>query len=520
MLEEVMEKQFKIAIYIRLSKEDKDRGYDESESITNQKTLLMEYVKKLGTEYELVDVYVDPGYTGTNFNRPDFKRMINDINLGKVNMVITKDLSRLGRDHIETGEYIEKWFPEKNVRYVSVNDGIDTFSTNNGNNDIAPFKSILNDMYSKDLSKKIKTALHTMQTQGKWVASAVATGYQRNPEDKNKLIICEEEAKIVKLIFDMAYAGKKVSEIRDYLNSHKIPTTNQIRYHKATYWNSITIKNILKNKIYIGVSVQNKRSRINYKNRKMRINPEEQWIVVENTHEAIIDKKKFERVQNMLFAQKYTRNEKSNFFLFDGLLTCYECKHKIGIRQHTNRNQLYMVCNNYRTYSKLKVCSSHGFSYNRLEEVVLEYLRELFSNINDGKIELRIKNSRTKQDYRKMQEKLKDEIDLINSNIDKIYVDMLNQEISKEMYQRVSKKLQKEVKEKEKSYRELKELRNDSDEDESHEIKKVVKEFLKLEKPTPELMRVLINRIEIHQDKQVDVLFNFKKLGNIRLTTV
>ena len=163
MLEEVMEKQYKIAIYIRLSKEDKDRGYDESESITNQKTLLMDYVKKLGTEYELVDVYVDPGYTGTNFNRPDFKRMINDINLGKVNMVITKDLSRLGRDHIETGEYIEKWFPEKNVRYVSVNDGIDTFSTNNGNNDIAPFKSILNDMYSKDLSKKIKTALHTMQ---------------------------------------------------------------------------------------------------------------------------------------------------------------------------------------------------------------------------------------------------------------------------------------------------------------------------------------------------------------------
>lgn len=119
-----------------------------------------------------------------------------------------------------------------------------------------------------------------------------------------------------------------------------------------------------------------------------------------------------------------------------------------------------------------------------------------------------------------MQEKLKDEIDLINGNIDKMYVDMLNQEISKEMYQRVSKKLQKEVKEKEKSYRELNELRNDSDEDESHEIKKVVKEFLKLEKPTPELMRVLINRIEIHQDKQVDILFNFKKLGNIRLTTV
>ena len=165
MLGEIIRTIYKVAIYIRLSKEDVDKGFDESESITNQKTLLLEYVKKLGPNYELIDVYIDPGYTGTNFNRPDFKRMINDINLGKVNMVVTKDLSRLGLDYIETGEYIEKWFPENNVRYVSVTDGIDTFSENNGNNDIAPFKSILNDMYSKYLSKKIRTALHTMQSQ-------------------------------------------------------------------------------------------------------------------------------------------------------------------------------------------------------------------------------------------------------------------------------------------------------------------------------------------------------------------
>ena len=208
MLEQIEKTMYKVAIYIRLSKEDVDRGYDESESIKNQRTLLTEYVQKLGRECKLIDIYIDQGYTGTNFNRPAFQKMIRDINSGKVNMVVTKDLSRLGRDYIETGEYIEKWFPENNVRYVSVTDGIDTFETANGNNDIAPFKSILNDMYSKDLSKKIRTALHTMQKQGKWVGGKTAIGYMKDPNDKNKLIICEPEAEIVKTIFNMATLRK------------------------------------------------------------------------------------------------------------------------------------------------------------------------------------------------------------------------------------------------------------------------------------------------------------------------
>ena len=208
MLEQIEKTIYKIAIYIRLSKEDIDRGCDESESIKNQRTLLTKYVGNLGWNYELVDIYIDQGFTGTNFNRPDFQRMIKDIEVGKINMVITKDLSRLGRDYIETGEYIEKWFPEKNVRYVSVTDGIDTFANNNGNNDIAPFKSILNDMYSKDLSKKIRTALHTMQKEGKWVGGRTALGYMKAPNDKNKLIICEPEVKIVKTVFNMAISRK------------------------------------------------------------------------------------------------------------------------------------------------------------------------------------------------------------------------------------------------------------------------------------------------------------------------
>ena len=244
MLEQIEKTMYNVAIYIRLSKEDVDRGYDESESIKNQRTLLTEYVQKLGWEYKLIDIYIDQGYTGTNFNRPAFQRMIRDINSGKVNMVVTKDLSRLGRDYIETGEYIEKWFQENNVRYVSVTDGIDTFETANGNNDIAPFKSILNDMYSKDLSKKIRTALHTMQKQGKLVGWKTAIGYMKDPNDKNKLIICEPEAEIVKTIFNMALAGNQVGVIRDFLNTNNIPTANQSRYNKDSFWENKTISGI------------------------------------------------------------------------------------------------------------------------------------------------------------------------------------------------------------------------------------------------------------------------------------
>ena len=514
MLGEIIRTIYKVAIYIRLSKEDVDKGFDESESITNQKTLLLEYVKKLGPNYKLIDVYIDPGYTGTNFNRPDFKRMINDINLGKVNMVVTKDLSRLGRDYIETGEYIEKWFPENNVRYVSVTDGIDTFSENNGNNDIAPFKSILNDMYSKDLSKKIKTAMNTMQKQGKWVGGKTALGYMKNPNDKNHLVICEGEVEIIRNIFNKAYAGESVGEIKKWLIENNIPTASQIRYSKPTFWENKTVKQILKNKVYIGTTIQNKRNRISYKNRKLKPNPKEKWIVVENTHEPIVDKDTFDAIQNMIITQKYLRNEKKHHFLLDGLLVCYECKHKIGVK--CKRPGLYfMVCNNYRRNSKIGLCTSHGFSYNTLEIQVLEYIRELFKKIDSNRIELNVQNGMTKYDYIKLLEKLQNEIKQINDNIDKMYIDKLNGKVSEEMYNRVFGKMKNELTQKEKKYFNLKNLKEKNKTDDIQNIKKVVKEFLKLEKPTSEIMKKIINRIEIHQDKQIDIVFNFKKLNGL-----
>lgn len=275
------------------------------------------------------------------------------------------------------------------------------------------------------------------------------------------------------------------------------------------------MKNILKNEVYIGNTVQNKRSRISYKNRKMRTNPQEQWNIVENTHEPIIDKQVFNKVQKMVIVQRYNRNEKKHKFLLGGLLVCYECKHKIGVRGKKN-GYMFMICNNYRRNSKLGLCTSHGFSYDALEKNILKYIKNLFLAIDSEKIKLNIKNNRTKQDYGKMLKQKQTEINLIKENIDKMYVDKLNNKISEEMYERLFDKLINEVKQKEKEYNELKIQKEDNRQDNSKEIEKIVKEFLKVEKPTPEIMKVIINKIEIHQDKQVDIYFNFKKLNDLK----
>lgn len=235
---------------------------------------------------------------------------------------------------------------------------------------------------------------------------------------------------------------------------------------------------------------------------------------MENTHEPIIDKQMFNKVQKMVIAQNYNRNEKKHHFLLDGLLICYECKHKIGVRTRKN-GKLDMVCNNYRKNSKLGLCTSHGFSYDTLEKDILQYIRNLFLAIDSKKIELNIKDNRTQYDYGKMINKKQVEINLIKDNIDKMYVDKLNNKISQEMYERLFSKLISEVNQKEKEYNELKNKKEDATQGDSKEIEKIVKEFLKLENPTSEIMKVIINRIEIHQDKQVDIVFNFKKLNNL-----
>ena len=393
-------KEYLVAIYIRLSKEDDNLG--ESESIQNQKILLTKYVKEQG--YTLVDIYIDDGYTGTNFNRPSFQRMLKDIENGKVNMVITKDLSRLSRDYIGTGEYVEKWFPAHNVRYVALTDNIDTF-LDNSNNDIAPFKAILNDMYAKDLSKKIRTALHTMQSEGKWVGGCPPFGYKVDPDDKNHLVIDEVEAPIVKRIFDMFASGVRINKIRDTFNNENVPTFSITRNRNFTrngnngniygYWCNTTIKKILQNRLYTGDMIQNRRSRLSYKYRKIICNPKENWIIVENTHEAIIDSETFNKVQ--IAMKERTKPMKSTGVVhnFSGKVFCLECKRYM--RKKNSKLHEYLVCSNNRDGYDDCINKS-SIRYDVLENIVLDAINKkiekYYDEVSLSKIETKNKKSR------------------------------------------------------------------------------------------------------------------------------
>lgn len=518
-------KEFFVAIYIRLSKEDETIG--ESESIQNQKKLLTKYVKE--QKYTLVDIYIDDGYTGTNFNRPGFQKMLKDIETGKVNMVITKDLSRLSRDYIGTGEYVEKWFPLHNVRYVALTDNIDTF-LDNSNNDIAPFKAILNDMYAKDLSKKIRTALHTMQSEGKWVGGCPPFGYRVDLNDKNHLVIDEVEAPIVKRIFNMFVGGIRISKIKCIFNDEKVPTFSVTRNRNFIrngnngniygYWCNATIKKILQNRLYTGDMIQNRRSRLSYKYRKIICNPKESWIVVENTHEAIIDKNTFNKVQKIL-PKQHQRNDKKELFLLDGLLTCADCGHNIGIRARRSNGKSTTVCNYYRKYSKnFRKCTSHGFDYDALELGIVNEIKKIICLVNNDKLESEILNkyqaNKNVDTYRKTKEKLEFELETIKNNLDNMYIEKLENKITEEMYERVYNKLKNVISLKNEKLSEVTEYLNklSNCENSFDIIKKEVSAFVN-KYPTRDLILKLIKNISIHEDGNIDIYFNFNELNII-----
>lgn len=518
-------KIYRVAIYIRLSREDSKIG--ESESITNQRHFLMNWVEEHG--YELVGVYIDDGFSGTNFDRPGFQKMINDIELNKIDMVVTKDMSRLGRDYIETGNYLEKYFPSRGVRYIAVTDDIDT-AVNSSNNDMAPFKAVFNDMYAKDISKKIRTALRTKQEQGLWVGGCPPLGYMVDIENKNHLVPDPEEDWIVKKIFDLALNGKTPFQIRTILTEKKIPTRAIIkgkvnkRISHATsskdgIWSQKTIKSILTNQLYTGDMVQNRRTKVSYKIKKTVWNDKEDWIIVENTHQPLVSKDDFNTIQNML-PKNSTRPTKKNYRLLDGLLYCYECNHKIGVcNPRKSDGRTYIVCNYYRMNSKYNVCTSHGFNYDHLEEAVitnikkisLQYLNKLELEKQAEKLQFESPIEKMKNDLCKLQNKYESTL----QNLDKIYIDKIEEKITEEMYNRIYNKMQLEIDNMKSEIDELQKAINSQDNMEANKFdcKKYLEEFISMKNVTREMMLKLIDKIYVHSDKQLDIYFNFKELN-------
>ena len=515
-------KIYDVGLYIRLSREDGDKH--ESESITNQKSLLLQYVKE--NNLRVYDIYIDDGYSGTNFDRPDFNRLLNDIELGRVNMVITKDMSRLGRDYIGTGNLIEKYFPEHNVRYIAITDNIDTF-LDNSNNDITPFKAIMNDMYAKDISKKIKSSLRAKQKEGKFVGSRPPFGYKQDPNDKNHLVVNFEQALVVKRIFDMCLDGLSFFKIAKQLTNESLKTpawyysfkwknNKTMKYGK---WHPKTIKDILTNQMYIGDMVQNRRSKVNYKVKKVIKNNPNEYIIVENTHEAIIDKETFYEVQKRI-PKNVARFEKKENHLLDGLLYCGNCNHRISIASRRKKdNRCYTICNYYRTYMKYHVCTTHSNNYDKLEKVIIKSLTNMCLNyINKDQIKNTVLNNINKDNNvnnKKELEILTNDIKQINDNLDIIYIDKLNKKITEKQFERVKIKLEWELNIKQKKYNELNNSINDNINEESKNklIIEYINKFLTMEEPNRELIINLIDRIEIFEDKMINIKVSFNKCG-------
>ena len=516
---------YKVGIYIRLSKEDEEKEkYSESESIQNQRVLLMQYIKE--NKLNFVSEYVDDGVSGTSFDRPGFNKMIEDIENGKINMVITKDLSRLGRDYVQTGLYTETYFPEHNVRYIAILDNIDT-GLDSANNDIAPFKSILNEMYAKDTSKKINSVLQSKRQQGEYLGTA-PYGYKKDPDNKYHLIIDEEAAEVVRTIFRKFLEGMGTMQIADYLSEKKIPIPSD--YNKRnrgnktiTYglWAQSTVRFILSNEIYTGTVVQGKRKKVSFKSKKFVDVPEENWIRKENMHEAIISKDEFKRVLRLLEETKGSRVVQ-NDYLFKGLLKCFDCKGYIGIRSPDKNGNIYGRCQRYGRYGKFDICSPHNFNYQVFEENMLQVLKEVCRQYSDKKrLEEIAKNSKSKQDKEMdLKNKLKTyniEIEKQNRKLELLYEDRLSEIITVESYIENANKIKSEIID---LQNRIKEINNELNGEESKNNKnerldKLVDEFLNMESPTKEIIREFIEKIEIHSDKQVDIYFNFKPLQDL-----
>ena len=511
---------YKVGIYIRLSKEDEEKEkYSESESIQNQRTLLMQYIKENKLNF-------DDGVSGTSFDRPAFNRMIADIEAGKINMVITKDLSRLGRNYVQSGYYTETYFPEHNVRYIAILDNIDT-GLDSANNDIAPFKSILNEMYAKDTSKKINSVLQSKRKQGEYLGTA-PYGYKKDPENKYHLIKDEEAAEVVKTIFRMFLEGYGTMQIADYLSEQKIPIPSD--YNKRnrgtksiTYglWAQSTVRFILSNEVYTGTVIQGKRKKVSFKSKKFIDVPEEDWIRVPNMHESIVSQEDYQRARKIIEATKGSRVYE-NDYLFKGLLRCYDCKGYIGIRSPDKNGNIYGRCQRYGRYGKFDVCSPHNFNYQVFEESMIVVLREICKEYsNKKKLEEIAKNSKSKEDKKlDLETKIKNyktQIEKETRKLELLYEDRLAEIITVENYIENAKRIKNDVEDLQERIKELEKELNGEDKqiDKEEKLNNLVDEFLNMEKPNKEIIREFIERIEIHSDKQVDIYFNFKPLQEL-----
>ena len=509
---------YQVALYIRLSKEDESEG--PSESVTNQKSLLEEFVKR--HRLPVYDTYIDDGWSGTNFDRPDFQRMIADIEAKKVNMVITKDLSRLGRDYIMTGHYMERYFPERRVRYISLLDGIDT-GVESTANDITPFRAIMNDMYAKDISKKIKSVKRDKQRKGQFIGGKPMYGYKMHPTEKNKIVIDEKVAPIVRRIFAMALEGMSCRKIATTLNEERVPTpatyANLAVGNPGPYtrmWSSERISEILQNETYIGNMVQGRMVKISYKSKKCLRQPRENWVVVENTHEPLVDKETFQKVRLLVESRKHTRSRTYDYLL-KGLIFCHECGFLLATINRplvSGEERLFFVCRTYQRFTKAGVCTCHSIKEQTVTEAVLTKVRQVcLAYLNPDEllpIARKAVEDAPKADNAEVEiQSLQSKIAVMTANIDKLYVDRLADILSDGDFQRIYLKIKSDRTQLEQKIKALQEQQAPVKAED--QAKRLVQRFVDGICASRELLVSLIERIELSEEKQIYIKFRFRE---------
>ena len=381
------------AIYCRLSRDD--GGDAESNSIINQRAQLRQYAND--NNFIIHDEYVDDGISGTTFERDSFKRMIADIEDGKISVVLCKDLSRLGRNNAMVAFYTEIFFVERNVRFIAINDAIDTAK---GENEIMGFKSIINEYYARDISKKIRSSFRTIALKGMFIGCHAPYGYRIDPNDKHHLLVDDETAPIVKEMFYMASEGVSSRKIGIILSGRKIlvprayvaKTTGMYKTafntDLSTEWNVSTVTNILKNREYCGHLVSQKETTKSFKNKKTVYRPESEWVIVKNTHEALISEQIYEKVQSFIRTRKRA-NAAHEDNIFAGILKCSTCGYGLSYSRQTQRGKTATyICNLYRQRSRVRACSTHYITFRSLYEMTLRKIQKITSFISENEEDL------------------------------------------------------------------------------------------------------------------------------------
>lgn len=528
------------ALYCRLSRDDGAEG--DSNSVANQKRMLTKYAKENG--FGNTRFYVDDGYTGTNFNRPGFQQMLEDIEMGYVSTIIVKDMSRLGRDYLQVGYYTDTYFPDRNIRFIAVNDCVDS---NDGENELAPFRNVMNEMYARDISRKVRSS-HRLRGNAGEPLSQPPYGYMKSPENKKKWIVDAEAAQVVQDIFRMCLEGKGNETIARILQEQKVlipmaywqskglPRGGKKTQPNPYKWGKTTVAKILAQQEYCGDVINFKTYSKSFKNKSRIPNAPENWAVFKNVHEPIIDRETFESVQKLISKTKRRAPKKENAEknMFCDLLYCADCGSKLWSHVNTvNKNIQYFSCSNYKTDTRGTCETRHYIRADAIEQVVMLELRRMAQFLQDDEEAFaELLAQKTNKDILKEQKYLEEELcksiarnEKISGLYEKLYEDNASGKVTDEWFMQLSHKYEVERMELKAKIAELrKRISNIGTMQQNKEnFINAIRRFMEMKKLTAPLLRELIDKITVYETEGVGknrsqrVMIHYKFIGYIEI---